>query len=643
MPSDELRFPEHKKVFLTSEGGIKPIQLPSSGIKARVLIGYADPAYTLVIFQALGEAGYEVVVAVTGSDAIAELRKADHPALAILDCRMSGMEGTEICKRMRDAEKDVYLILTSEKPTTEEIVAGLESGADLHLPKAIPLEELLAHVKVGMRAIRRQALSEELSKSTGDRPHGGGDRGIPRAFGSATLGRTEHEEAPGKEVWSLPGAPPLVEAAQGTAEGSVSVEEGRSEGATKGRVLLLEDDPSLREVMSDFLTENGYTVVAVQSGGEGVQEVLNGDFLVIFCDLMLPGFPGDMFYRAIQRIRPQLCERFVFMTGYRSDSKVSDFVKSVHGYMLQKPFHLKNLADALAVAEVRATHVSLFASEPTESGGSGEPSAAALDLPKPPQTSPQAPVMGGHELSSGERASFRKAGQAYLSPPKPAAEWPSAMLVTPNREAAEQTKKSFEWRKLSEQRAPLILVIGVALIGAFFAQWRTNLENRYRELTTDLGVAERGRAALAQALAEAEPHRKKLQELLSLPKRLEQQRTSPQWTPVLRSIVRSHEGDIELQGLHAHQMDDKPGACDVRIDGVAFGPNARVSIDHFRHKIEQELQHDQSSEPVKTGFLRFAEEAESSEAASEQKRITFEIAVTVGVKDPDVFKHSFRQ
>ena len=90
-------------------------------------------------------------------------------------------------------------------------------------------------------------------------------------------------------------------------------------------------------------------------------------------------------------------------------------------------------------------------------------------------------------------------------------------------------------------------------------------------------------------------------------------------------------------------MDDKPGACDVRIDGVAFGPNARVSIDHFRHKIEQELQHDQSSEPVKTGFLRFAEEAESSEAASEQKRITFEIAVTVGVKDPDVFKHSFRQ
>ena len=454
---------------------------------------------------------------------------------------------------------------------------------------------------------------------------------------------TDLEEPPCKEVWSLPGAPPLGEAAQGTEEGSVSVEEGRSEGAKKGRVLLLEDDPSLREVITDFLTENGYTVVAVQSGGEGVQEVLKGDFLVILCDLMLPGFPGDMFYRAIQRIRPQFCERFVFMTGYRSDSKACDFVKSVHGYVLQKPFHLNNLADALAVAEVRATYVSLFASEPTESGGSGEPSPAALDLAKPPQNSPQAPVMGGHELSSGERASFRQAGQACLSPPKPAVGRPSAMLVTPNREAAEQPQKSFELRKLFEQRVPLILVIGVALIGAFFVQWRTSLENRYRVLAMDLGVAERARAELAQTLAEAEPHRKKLQERLSLPKRLEQQRTSTQWTPVLHSIVRSHEGDIELQGLHAHQMADKPGACDVRIDGLAFGPGARASIDHFRHKIEQELQHGQASEPVKTGYLRFAEESESSGAASEQKRITFEIAVTVGVKDPGVFKHSFRQ
>ena len=185
MASDELKFSDYEKVFPTQEGGIKPLQMPSSGIKARVLIGDADPVYTLVLFQTLGEAGYEVVVADTGSDAIAELRKADHPPLAILDYRMSGMDGTEICKRMRDAEKDVYLILTSEKPTTEEIVAGLESGADLHLPKAIPPQELLAYVKVGMRAIRRQALSEELSKLARDRLHGGGDRGIPRAFGSA--------------------------------------------------------------------------------------------------------------------------------------------------------------------------------------------------------------------------------------------------------------------------------------------------------------------------------------------------------------------------------------------------------------------------------------------------------------------------
>jgi hypothetical protein len=99
------------------------------------------------------------------------------------------------------------------------------------------------------------------------------------------------------------------------------------------------------------------------------------------------------------------------------------------------------------------------------------------------------------------------------------------------------------------------------------------------------------------------------------------------------------------------------GALLVRSRDVA---EVRLAREHHRHavdperdpavrrgshrqRVEQELQHGQNSGPVKTGFLRLAEEPESSEAASEQKRITFEIAVTVGVKDPAVFKHSFRQ
>src|SRR5204863_3983154 len=85
----------------------------------------------------------------------------------------------------------------------------------------------------------------------------------------------------------------------------------------KLRILLLEDDASFKEIMQCFLCENGFDVVAVQNGVEGVHEVLASDFEVILCDMLMPTLPGDMFYRAVERMRPHLCDRFIFMTGYR--------------------------------------------------------------------------------------------------------------------------------------------------------------------------------------------------------------------------------------------------------------------------------------------------------------------------------------
>lgn len=61
---------------------------------------------------------------------------------------------------MRDAGKNIYLILLSAAPTSEEIVTGLETGADLYLPKSIRPAELVAHVKVGLRIIGRQRALE---------------------------------------------------------------------------------------------------------------------------------------------------------------------------------------------------------------------------------------------------------------------------------------------------------------------------------------------------------------------------------------------------------------------------------------------------------------------------------------------------
>lgn len=119
------------------------------------------------------------------------------------------------------------------------------------------------------------------------------------------------------------------------------------------KVLVLEDDPSFREIMQCYFIEQGLQVVTVQNGVEGVHEILASDFDAILCDMQMPTLPGDMFYRAVERMRPHLCDRFVFMTGYRGNQKVNEFISAVNGMVLIKPFHMEDLQDMLAFVELR--------------------------------------------------------------------------------------------------------------------------------------------------------------------------------------------------------------------------------------------------------------------------------------------------
>jgi CheY-like chemotaxis protein len=126
------------------------------------------------------------------------------------------------------------------------------------------------------------------------------------------------------------------------------------EGVKIKRVLLLEDDEMLKSVIKEFLEGNFYEVVAVGNGAEGVRAVLKQEFDVIVCDMMMPKLPGDMFYTAIERMRPHLCRRFIFITGHRGNPKINDFIKQVKGTMLSKPFRMDDLIDAVAFVQVKS-------------------------------------------------------------------------------------------------------------------------------------------------------------------------------------------------------------------------------------------------------------------------------------------------
>jgi len=119
------------------------------------------------------------------------------------------------------------------------------------------------------------------------------------------------------------------------------------------RVLLLEDDDAFQEIMRDFLESHSYEVVAVKNGVEGVREIMAGDFEVIICDMLMPNLPGDMFYLAVERMRPHLCDRFIFITGLRDNCKVTDFIRKVNGTMLHKPFHVDDLLEIIGFVQIK--------------------------------------------------------------------------------------------------------------------------------------------------------------------------------------------------------------------------------------------------------------------------------------------------
>jgi DNA-binding NtrC family response regulator len=109
------------------------------------------------------------------------------------------------------------------------------------------------------------------------------------------------------------------------------------------RVLLVDDDVLLLEAFQAMLEMNDYRVSTATNGVEALKIVMREDVDVIICDLMMPTMPGDMFYLAVERTRPQLCRRFVFVTGYENDPKFGPFLKRIEAVVLKKPVTMDRL------------------------------------------------------------------------------------------------------------------------------------------------------------------------------------------------------------------------------------------------------------------------------------------------------------
>jgi diguanylate cyclase (GGDEF)-like protein len=123
-----------------------------------VLVAEDDPVFRHLLETWLQQWNYRVVAVDNGLDAWAALQQKNPPQMAILDWIMPGIDGVELCRRIR-ADTSVpyrYVLLVTAKDKTRDVVIGLDAGADDYLTKPFNVEELRARVLAGKRVLELQ-------------------------------------------------------------------------------------------------------------------------------------------------------------------------------------------------------------------------------------------------------------------------------------------------------------------------------------------------------------------------------------------------------------------------------------------------------------------------------------------------------
>ncbi len=158
--------------------GVEVAATQATAAPITVLIAEDSPVFQGMLRHMLGKWGYEVLSVADGEQAWQRLQAPDGPRLAILDWMMPGLDGVEVCRRVRALAREpyTYLLLLTAKTSSRDLVEGMEAGADDYVTKPFNAQELRVRLRAGRRilelerqlveareALRRQATHDGLT------------------------------------------------------------------------------------------------------------------------------------------------------------------------------------------------------------------------------------------------------------------------------------------------------------------------------------------------------------------------------------------------------------------------------------------------------------------------------------------------
>ncbi|HSE04970.1 MAG TPA: response regulator [Methylomirabilota bacterium] len=116
----------------------------------------------------------------------------------------------------------------------------------------------------------------------------------------------------------------------------------------RARILVIDDERAVRELISDALKVEGHDVHTAENGKEGLDLIGQQRFDLVLCDLRMPEMDGQALYEEIQRDHPQVLKRIVFVTAQANSPDYGPFLRETGIPVIEKPFTLSQLRQAVS-------------------------------------------------------------------------------------------------------------------------------------------------------------------------------------------------------------------------------------------------------------------------------------------------------
>ncbi len=346
------------------------------GKKNKILVVDQDEEVGRVSTRYLAEQGYDVAYKQSGEEGIDSLRE-QGANLIITDKDLPGMDGFTLIEKAKQNDPDVEAIMIASGSSLDTVLRAVDKGASDYLLKPLEgLNVLLTKVKKVLREqndnLRYKKLIQELKSLSKEALHFAREAERRKSFFDEL---TEEEDALVEGLGAAPARPPeeveadqpiviKVEPKESREKFEQFMEEVKEEPKPveraaepkpkvavqerlgKTRVLVIDDEDVVLQVMKELLTEEGYEVELARSGEEGLGLVKDKSFDLMLIDKNLPGISGLDLIGSAKEVDPEM--EFIMITAYGSlQSAIMAMELGVCSYILKPLDDIKNISQVV--------------------------------------------------------------------------------------------------------------------------------------------------------------------------------------------------------------------------------------------------------------------------------------------------------